>query len=101
MAQNTQSGASGGGSTVDEMYWLRHPAHMRSSATGSDASQQLGAEDLDEGVDADASLGLLLAPLVDADGAFTYVVVADDQYVRHLLEPRLADARAERLVGFG
>src|SRR4051812_22243699 len=101
MAQNTQSGASGGGSTVDEMYSLRHPAHMRSSGTGSDASEQLGPEVLDEGVDAHAPLRILLPPLVDADGALAHIVVSDDQYIGNLLEPRLADARAERLVGLG
>ena len=32
-AQNTQSGAPAGGSTVDSMYALRHPAHKRSRVT--------------------------------------------------------------------
>src|SRR3954468_10356349 len=127
MAQNTQSGASAGGSTVDSMYSLRHPAQSRSRLierrTGgrqpwillvaaastwpspwprsSQARQLFGLQALDEGVDADAPLGPLRTSSVHTDRSLVHVVVTDHEHVGQLLQLGLADAGAERLVGLG
>ena len=58
-----------------------------------------GAQPIDEVVDGHPALDLAAA-WVHADRAVAHVVVADDEHIRDLLELRLADACAERLVGF-
>src|SRR5205807_1547898 len=93
MRQNTHASPSWTVSSAPVTYSPRHAAHRRSSM-----GDHVGAQAVDELVDLHAALRLLAAPGVHPDRAVLDVVVAHHEHVRHLLELRLADARAE-LVG--
>src|SRR5947209_6854696 len=89
MRQNTQPSPGSCASAV-ATYSPRQPA-QRWSSMGED----VGPQPLDELVDGHTALRLLAAAGVDADGSSGYVVVADHEHVRDLLQLGLPDPRPE------